>query len=78
MASTLAPAVSPTPEPKAPGVDYGLGDYFGWGGKNKVPPEHPLNAAKGDLGEMNIPGLETQALTHPGLPFVLSDTTKKR
>ena len=61
------------PEPLKPGVVYSDGEYPGRSGATSLPPESPQRAAKGDLGESNIPGF---AVKNP-MPYRLSTPKKK-
>ena len=55
-----------------PGVMHREADFHGSTGKwYSLPPESADRAAAGDLSMTSIKGLESRALTSPGLPFTL-------
>ena len=55
-----------------PGVMHKEADFHGNTGKwYSLPPESADRAAAGDLSMTSIKGLESRALTSPGLPFSL-------
>jgi hypothetical protein len=65
------PVGQPVDQPKMirPGVMHAEADAPGNSKWYALPPEHPERAAKGDLGELVMPGFESKPLSHPGLPF---------
>jgi hypothetical protein len=59
-----------TPLVERPGIMHREGDHSGAAKHYALPPEHPERAAKGDLGMVVIPGLESRpSFESPGLPF---------
>jgi hypothetical protein len=52
-------------------------DYQGNAKYLALPPEAAERAAKGDLGEVVMPGLETKPLEHPGLPFSVDEALSR-
>lgn len=61
----------PTPQLIRPGVMYRETDFIGNADVIALSPEEYERARKGDLSMAVIPGFESRALSHPGLPFAL-------
>jgi hypothetical protein len=60
-----------------PGVTHREADAPGNAKWLALPPEAAERAAKGDLGEVVIPGLECKPLEHPGLPFSINEALSR-
>jgi hypothetical protein len=75
MARAVGNTGIPTDSPviERPGVMHREADFHGNAKWLALPPEDPERARKGDLGETIIPGLETEPLSHPGLPFFIDE-----
>lgn len=71
MARMVQNVAQPTDEPilERPGITHRETDFHGNAKWLALPPESTERSEKGDLGLVVIPGLESEPLSTPGMPF---------
>jgi hypothetical protein len=67
--STYSPVPLDQPREIRPGVMHAETNWQGSAKWYALPPEASERTAKGDIGLSTIKGLDSRALTTPGLPF---------